>query len=285
MTRPNWPAAVLVTGASSGIGLATAVAFARKGDRVFGSVRNGDGARALRSAAAEAGVAVEPVTFDVTDDASVQEAVAGIAERVTGIGVLVNNAGISYLGALETTPDATWRELFEVNVLGLIRVTRAVLPHMRAAGSGVIVNVTSANGKVPAVYGGAYSATKFAVEGLSESLLFEVEPFGIDVVVVEPGQFDTPIFEKMQKAANVDPASPYAAAEARLLAASLPAPGQGGDPNLAAEVIVSAARAEREGFRHPAGADAEALLAARASAAGDDAWLDLVRGRLAALTD
>src|SRR5204863_2858778 len=141
-------------------------------------------------------------------------------------------------------PDAVWRELFEVNVLGTVRMVRAVLPAMRANQHGTIVNVTSANGRVPPAFGGAYSATKFAVEGLSESLLFEVEPFGVRVVIVEPGQFDTAIFGKMaaDAEARLDPASPYAEREAALLRASLPGAGGAPDPALAAEVIVAAAK-------------------------------------------
>ncbi|HUP84022.1 MAG TPA: SDR family oxidoreductase, partial [Acidimicrobiales bacterium] len=274
---------VLVTGASSGIGLATAVAFARDGDRVFATVRDGRGREALQ----QAGAPIEAVTMDVRDDASVRSAVDGTVAAAGRIDVLVNNAGISHIGAVETTPDDVWRQLFEVNVLGPVRVLRAVLPSMRAAGSGTIVNVSSMNGRVPATFGGAYSATKFALEGLSESLLFEVEPFRVRVVIVEPGQFDTPIFSKMQSAlaASADPTSPYAEREAKMLGASLPAGNGPADPADAAAVIVAAARGDRPGFRHVAGADAEAILAARVGAGSDEAWFDLVRAFLSQRAD
>ena len=184
---------VLVTGASSGIGLATAAAFARRGDRVFATVRDGRGREAVGAAAVAGGAPIEAVTLDVTDGASCGAAVEAVLAAAGRIDVLVNNAGISHLGAIETTPDDVWRRLFEVNVLGPVRMARAVLPAMRAARRGTIVNVSSANGRAPAIFGAAYSGTKAALDVVSEVLLHEVEPFGIRVVVVAPGQFDTPI--------------------------------------------------------------------------------------------
>ena len=274
---------VLVTGAGSGIGLATATAFARRGDRVYASVRDGRGREAVQQAAATAGAPIDTVTFDVTDASAIAAAVDAIVATAGRIDVLVNNAGISHLGAIESTPDDVWRRLHEVNVLGPVRMIRAVLPSMRGAGSGTIVNVSSVNGRAPAAFGAAYSATKAALDALSEVLLHEVEPFGIRVVVVAPGQFDTPIFGKLQAQlrSSWDPSSPYATRERALLEASLP--GAGGsaasDPAVAAEVVVAAATGERPGFRHAAGADAERILGARA-AAGDDEWVELVRSFL-----
>ena len=264
-------AVVLVTGASSGIGLATVRAFAEQGDRAYGSVRDDAGAAAVRAAGAE------PVRFDVRDDGAIREAVAGIG----AVDILVNNAGIGVLAPIETTTDEQWRDLVDVNLLGVVRVTRAVLPAMRARGSGVIVNVTSMNGRVPAPYGGAYSATTFAVAGLSEVLLHEVEPFGVRVAVVEPGQYDTPMFAKLEAgvARSADPSSPYADAMARALGASVPDEGGAADPAEAAAVIVEVATGARPGFRHVAGVDAEALLAARQRAT-DDEWVDIVRAYL-----
>jgi NAD(P)-dependent dehydrogenase (short-subunit alcohol dehydrogenase family) len=276
-------AVVLVTGASSGIGLATARAFAERGDRVYASVRDGRGREAVQGAAVAAGAPIQAVTLDVTDDASIAAAVDGIVSAAGRIDVLVNNAGISHVGAVETAPDDVWRRLFEVNVLGPVRMVRAVLPSMRAAGAGTIVNVSSANGRAPAAFGAPYSASKAALDAVSEVLLHELEPFGIRVAVVAPGQFDTAIFGKLQAdlTASLDPGSPYAEREAKLLEASLPGAGgtTAGDPALAAAVIVGVATGERPGFRHAAGADAERILGAR-SAATDDEWVDLVRSFL-----
>ena len=277
---------VLVTGASSGIGLATATAFARRGDRVYGSVRDGRGREALQAAAVSAGAPIDVVTLDVTDEASIADAVEHILRTAGRIDVLVNNAGISSIGAIETTPDDEWRRLFEVNLLGPVRMVRAVLPAMRAAGSGTIVNVSSANGRAPATFGAAYSATKAALDVVSEVLVHEVEPFGIRVAVVAPGQFDTPIFDKLRAdASSRDPSSPYAEREAKLLDVSLPgaAAAVGGrsapDPEIAAAVVVAVATGERPGFRHAAGADAERILAARQGAT-DDEWIHIVRDLL-----
>jgi NAD(P)-dependent dehydrogenase (short-subunit alcohol dehydrogenase family) len=264
---------VLVTGASSGIGLATSIAFATLGDRVFGSVRDGRGASRLLAAATDHDVVVTPVEFDVTDDNAVRRGVASVMAEAGRIDVLVNNAGVGHFGPIETTTDEQWRAIFEVNVFGVARVCRAVLPAMREAHSGVIVNVTSINGKIAGAFGGPYSASKFALEALSESMLFEVEPYGVRVVVVEPGQFDTPIFDKGRAVPLVD--SVYAEREARFRS-RLPEPGAAADPQVAAEVIVAAATGSRNGFRHEAGSDAEFLLAARANAT-DDEWLELVR--------
>ncbi|MET0662825.1 MAG: SDR family oxidoreductase [Ilumatobacteraceae bacterium] len=264
---------VLVTGASSGIGLATAIAFAKRGDRVFGSVRDDRGAGSLRAAATEHEVLTSAVQFDLTNDDQVQRGVASILAEAGRIDVVVNNAGVGHFGPIETTTDEQWRILFEVNVLGVARVCRAVLPAMREAGSGVIVNISSINGKITGSFGGPYAASKFALEALSESLLFEVEPFGIRVVVVEPGQFDTSIFDKGRARPLVD--SVYSERETRFRS-RLPEPGVAADPFVAADVIVAAAYGSRPGFRHPAGSDAEFLLAARAKA-NDDEWLELVR--------
>jgi NAD(P)-dependent dehydrogenase (short-subunit alcohol dehydrogenase family) len=262
---------VLVTGASSGIGLATASAFAAAGDRVFGSVRGPEGAAAL----ADAGLGREAVLFDVTDESAVRRGVAEVLDLAGRIDVLVNNAGIAPSGAVETTADEEWREVFEVNVLGAVRVTRAVLPAMRAAGTGAIVNVSSFNGRFAGPFIGAYSASKFALEGLSEALRLEVEDFGIRVVVVEPGQFDTPIFAKMRDHPDPDPTSPYAANELASRQSS-PQPGAAADPSIAARVIVAAAKGERKGFRLPAGDDATLYLDVRAKTSDDD-WFELVK--------
>jgi len=126
------------------------------------------------------------VQFDVTDEGAVRSAVEIVVEEVGAIDVLVNNAGIAPVGPVETSTDDDWRRVFEVNLLGAVRVTRAVLPSMRAAGSGVIVNVSSINGRFAVPFMAAYSASKFGLEAMSEALQYEVEEHGIRVLVVEP---------------------------------------------------------------------------------------------------
>jgi len=265
--------AVLVTGAGSGIGLATARAFASAGDRVFGSVRDQTGREALSQAVA-GGRTPEAVELDVTDEEAVRGAVASVIDRAGTIDVLVNNAGIAPTGAVETSSDDDWRQAFEVNVLGAVRVTRAVLPSMRAAGRGVIANVSSINGRFAVPFMGAYSASKHALEAMSESLRYEVARYGIRVVVIEPGQFDTPIFAKMRDQPEPGAHSPYVDTELATRRSS-PRPGEAADPAIAAAVILAAVRGERAEFRHPAGQDAELYLQTRARLP-DEEWFELV---------
>ena len=169
---------VFVTGVSSGIGRATAERFAKRGCRVFGTVRN--------RAKAQPITGVELVEMDIRDEASVGQGVQAIIAEAGRIDVLVNSAGVTLLGATEETSIAEAQALFDTNVLGILRTTQAVLPHMREQGSGRIVNVSSVLGFLPAPYMGLYSASKHAVEGLSETLDHEVRQFGIRVSLVEP---------------------------------------------------------------------------------------------------
>jgi NAD(P)-dependent dehydrogenase (short-subunit alcohol dehydrogenase family) len=174
---------VLVTGVSSGIGRVTAEQFARRGHVVFGTVRH------LATAAPLPGVTL--VEMDVRDSDSVQRAVVDIHSRAGRIDVLVNNAGVNMTGAVEETSIAEARLLFETNVFGVMRTIQAVLPQMREQRSGRIVNVSSVLGFLPAPYMGLYSASKHAIEGLSESLDHEVRQFGIHVTLVAPAYAKT----------------------------------------------------------------------------------------------
>ncbi|MNO45481.1 3-oxoacyl-[acyl-carrier-protein] reductase FabG [compost metagenome] len=169
---------VLVTGVSSGIGRAAAERFAQRGCRVFGSVRN--------TAKAQPITGVELVEMDIRDEASIRQGVQHIIAQARRIDVLVNSAGMTLLGATEETSIAEAQALFDTNLFGILRTTQAVLPHMREQGAGRIVNVSSVLGFLPAPYMGLYSASKHAVEGLSETLDHEVRKFGIRVALVEP---------------------------------------------------------------------------------------------------
>ena len=172
------PKVVLITGASSGIGSATAEHLVSRGYRVFGT------ARSPQKAATTSGVSLLPL--DVTVAASVLRAVQTVLDATGRIDVLVNNAGLGVFGAFEETSVEQAQALFDTNVFGVIRTSQAVLPHMRARRSGLIVNVSSVQGFIPAPYAAIYSSTKHALEGLSESLDHEVRQFGIRVVLVEP---------------------------------------------------------------------------------------------------
>src|SRR5690349_17668304 len=171
----------LVTGASSGIGEAIARKLAQLGFTTYAAARRVERMEPLRD------VGVRPLQLDVTDEASMTSAIEHIAAEAGCIDVLVNNAGYGSYGALEDVPLAEGRRQFEVNVFGLAQLTQLVLPHMRRLGSGHIVNISSMGGKMYEPLGAWYHATKFAVEGLSDSLRLELKPFGISVVIIEPG--------------------------------------------------------------------------------------------------
>ena len=175
---------VLVTGASSGIGRVSAEHLARSGWRVFGAQRR-------VPPPGESPSGVEMVSMDVTDDAAVERAVAEILRAAGRIDAVVNNAGCSFMGSVEDTSIEEAKAQLEPNFFGVLRVCRAVLPAMRRQGGGYIVNVSSLAGIVGLPFSGLYAASKFALEGVSESLRLETRRFGIKVVLVEPGDFDT----------------------------------------------------------------------------------------------
>src|SRR4029453_7752519 len=169
---------VLITGASSGIGRVTAELLAARGQRVYGGVRAPATTRPL------AGVELMPL--DVRDEASVKACVEEVCRRAGRIDVLVNNAGVNLVGAVEETSISQARALFDTNVIGVLRMIQAVLPGMRRQGAGLIVNISSILGYIPAPFMGVYASTKHALEGLSESLDHEVRAFGVRVVLIEP---------------------------------------------------------------------------------------------------
>jgi len=189
---------VVVTGVSSGIGRACAEKFAQQGCQVFGTVRS--------IAKGQPIPGVKFVEMDVRDDASVQRGIQSVIDQANRIDVLVNNAGMMMLGAVEETSIAEVASLFDTNVSGILRTTKAVLPHMRAQNSGRIINISSVLGFLPAPYLGLYAASKHAVEGLSESLDHEVRQFGVRVVLVEPAFTKTNLDANSPQAASLIPA-------------------------------------------------------------------------------
>jgi len=234
---------VLVTGASSGIGHAVASAFAAKGFEVFGTSRN------PRNTEPIAGV--ELIQLDVTDDESVTAAVSTVVQRAGRIDILVNNAGFGVLGAAEESSTAQAQQLFDTNFFGLVRVTREVLPYLRAQRSGRIINIGSVLGFLPAPYGALYSASKHAVEGYSESLDHETREFGVRVTVVEPGYTNTS-FEASATDADspIESYAPVREHVKNILAKSVRA---GDDPAVVARVALKAATDRTPKLRYPAG--------------------------------
>ena len=176
---------ILLTGASSGIGYDTAVALAQQGHKVYAAARRVDRMVPLRQ------YGIVPLKMDVTDEASMQEGVKTLLDAEGRIDVLINNAGYGYFGAVENVPMDDARNQLEVNVFGLARLCQLVLPTMRAQHSGRIINTASVAGRAVFYYGGWYHVSKYAVESLSDAMRMELKPFGIDVVIIEPGAIKT----------------------------------------------------------------------------------------------
>ena len=176
---------ILLTGASSGIGYDTAVALAQQGHKVYAAARRVERMEPLRQ------YGIVPLKMDVTDEASMQEGVKTLLDAEGRIDVLINNAGYGYFGAVENVPMDDARNQLEVNVFGLARLCQLVLPTMRAQHSGRIINTASVAGRAVFYYGGWYHVSKYAVESLSDAMRMELKPFGIDVVIIEPGAIKT----------------------------------------------------------------------------------------------
>jgi NAD(P)-dependent dehydrogenase (short-subunit alcohol dehydrogenase family) len=249
---------ILVTGCSSGFGLLTALAFARRGDHVFAGVRDPSAADRLMSITSEEKLPISIVSLDVTGNDSVDECVREVIGRVGRIDVLVNNAGIATFAAVEDSDDEMATAIMNTNFFGALRMTRAVLPYMRGAGSGRIIMVSSVNGIIGMPFSGVYSASKFALEGLSEALSGEVGSLGIGVTIVQPGPFHTEIDDKLLMTVPSD-AFPGVAGEIARMRNSMASD----TPEDVAFAIVSAARAATAPTRVQVGADAERLYLAR----------------------
>jgi NAD(P)-dependent dehydrogenase (short-subunit alcohol dehydrogenase family) len=260
---------ILVTGASRGIGLATALAFARAGHKVAAAMRNPAAAPELARTAAAEGLAVSVVTMDVDDDASVKEAVQRVEAELGPIEVLVNNAGIERTGSVEEMPVSDFRDVMETNCFGAIRCIQAVLPGMRARRIGCIANVTSISGRLASSPMGAYAASKFALEAVSECLAQEVKPYGIRVCVLEPGIIDTDMARDISVAGDVS-AYPNQRRMAALFVAALQHPTP---PGVVADKLVEIVGSGNWQFRHPVGPDAAPFLQWRASLS-DEAWVE-----------
>src|SRR5919109_3512113 len=200
----------VVTGSSSGIGYETSLTLARNGFLTYATMRNLNKSENIKLAATKENLPLHIIQLDVNDDTSVKNAVQKILSEVGRIDILVNNAGYGLNGAFEDLAIDEIKAQYETNVFGLIRTTQAVLPIMRKQKSGTIVNISSGAGRFGFPIGSAYVSTKFAVEGLSESMSYELEPFGIRVVIVEPGVIRTNFGDGLVVAKkSQDPNSPY----------------------------------------------------------------------------
>jgi NAD(P)-dependent dehydrogenase (short-subunit alcohol dehydrogenase family) len=250
----------LVTGASSGIGEATALELVRRGFVVYGV------ARRLDRMAGLAALGVHTFEMDVTDDTSITSGVERILREQGRIDVLVNNAGYGSYGALEDVPIDEARRQFEVNVFGLARLTQLVLPHMRAQRSGRIVNVSSIGGKFYEPLGAWYHATKFAVEGMSDSLRLELQPHGVHVIVIEPGSIRTEWGSIAAESAIARSGSTAYGLQAKRLAAVYDIadrPGIGTPPQVVGVAIAKAVTARRPRTRYVVPFAAKSILLLR----------------------
>jgi NAD(P)-dependent dehydrogenase (short-subunit alcohol dehydrogenase family) len=258
-------ATVLITGTSSGIGLETALELARRGHRVLATMRNPGGSPALAEAAAGEGLPIEIRMLDVDSDESVAACFAGISEPLD---VLVNNAGVERHGAIEELSMADIVGTMNTNYFGAVRCMKEVLPAMREARSGCIINVSSVSGHVSNSPLGAYSASKFALEAISEAVAGEMKPFNVRVAIVKPGIQDTKMAQTIGDAR--ESIYPQGARMAAMFRAALANPTP---PSVTAGIIGDIIDSGTWALRHPAGPDAAALLAWRASKS-DEEWVE-----------
>jgi len=259
---------VVITGTSKGIGLETAIAFGRAGYKVFATMRNPEAAIALKKTIKEESLPITISAMNVDSDESVAQCIYAIFQEHGIIDVLVNNAGIERHGSIEELTLADFKSVMETNYFGVLRCTKAVLPHMRNNRSGCIINIASVAGKIANTPLGAYAASKFALEAVSEALAQEVKPFNIRVAIVEPGIINTQMANDIKT--NEASIYPQVRRFGGLFAASLKTPTQA---SLVANKILEIADSETWQLRHPVGPDAIPFLEWRASMT-DEEWVD-----------
>lgn len=252
---------ILVTGASSGIGEATVLRLLKDGATVYAAARRVQRMQGLHQAGARI------LALDLTEDASIVAAIETIKKDSGKLDALVNNAGYGSYGALEDVPLEEGRRQFEVNVFGLARLIQLTTPMMRAQRSGTIVNITSIGGKMHEPLGSWYHATKYAVEGMSDCLRMELAPFGIDVVIVEPGSIKTEwsaiATQSLLKYSGATAYATYANSHARMFAAVDKEGGMKSPPSVVADTIARALAASRPKTRYETGGGARAILLLR----------------------
>ncbi|MGA5559740.1 oxidoreductase [Streptomyces platensis] len=261
----------LITGSSRGFGLHIAREALANGDQVVATARD---AEAVRAALGEHGGEVLALPLDVTDERQAQEVAQAAVERFGRIDVLVNNAGRGLLGAVEEASDAEARSIYDVNVFGLLAVTRAVLPHMRRQRAGRILNISSVGGFTCGSGWGIYNSTKFAVEGLSEALRADLAPLGIHVTIVEPGVFRTDFLDD-SSLHRTTPIDDYAQTVGKTREWALENNHQQpGDPVKAARAMLAVAAADEPPMRLPLGADCVARMESKLDVVAKelDAW-------------
>ena len=259
---------VFITGCSSGLGRSTALLLARAGMNVVATTRRTDDADQLRQITAKAGVSLRVVLLDLLDEQSIRDAVAGAAQQLGGIDVLINNAGVELIGPIEQTSDEEFRWQLDTNVVGTFQTTKAALPLLRASNHAKLIFISSVVGFAARPFLGAYSASKYAIEGLAEALHFELQPFHISVTLIEPGKFHSALGTKQRLAGNFTTNSIYHEHWQRFTTAVSQhlSPDDIPDPDMVAQAIRQVIDHPAPPLHLPVGTDAEltALLRARA---------------------
>jgi NAD(P)-dependent dehydrogenase (short-subunit alcohol dehydrogenase family) len=254
----------IVTGCSSGIGHEISLILARNGFTTYATMRNLQKGSDLKSIAEDEKLPLHFAQLDVTDENSVKKAIQTIHDEAGRIDILVNNAGYGLTGAFEDLSLDEIKTQYETNVFGLIRTTQSVLPIMRKQRSGLIVNISSGAGRFGFPTGSAYVSTKFAVEGLTESMSYELEPFGIKVILIEPGVIKTNFFNSSVLAKkSQDPNSPYATLMKGMEDSVDKMMENASTPQYVAEVVLHAVTNENPKLRYLAGKDVERWIEAK----------------------
>ena len=263
----------IVTGSSTGIGYETSLILARNGFLTYATMRNLNKSEDMKLTVAKENLPIQIKQLDVTEDLSVKNAIQEISSETGRIDVIVNNAGYGLNGAFEDLAMDEVKAQYETNVYGLMRTTQAVLPIMRKQKSGTIVNISSGAGRFGFPGGSAYVSTKFAVEGLSESMSYELEPFGIKVVIVEPGVIRTNFMDGLVIAKkSQDPNSPYSQIMQKIATGFEEMMKNASSPELVAKVVLNAIRDKNPSLRYLAGNDVEAWLGGNRKIADEELY-------------
>jgi NAD(P)-dependent dehydrogenase (short-subunit alcohol dehydrogenase family) len=281
--KVNEKKVAIVTGSSSGIGFQTALMLARNGYSTYASMRNIDKSKTITEIAKKERLPLQVIQLDVNDDVTVKNAINKIVKDGKRIDVLVNNAGYGLFGALEELSIEEIKAQFETNFFGVVRVTQAVLPTMRNQnGGGTIVNISSVGGQVSVPILSAYNSTKFALEGLSESLSHELGPFGIKVIIIEPGFIKTNIMNSsvLAKSASVEN-SPYYSFTKKIESyfKSMMDNPESSNPEEVAKVILHAVTSDNPQLRFTVGNDASAIVQAKRKMSELD-FINLIKQQL-----
>src|SRR6266487_5030287 len=261
----------VVTGSSSGIGYETSLILARNGYLTYATMRDLEKSVTIKSVATKERLPLRVVQLNVTEERSINDAIHSIISEVGKIDVLVNNAGYGLNGAFEELAMEEIKAQYETNLFGVIRVTQAVLPIMRKQKTGIIVNISSGAGRFGYPGGSAYVSTKFALEGLSESMAYELEPFRIKVVLVEPGVIKTNFVNSMVASKkSQDPNSPYAQFMQNVATSFQHMIEGGSSSDVVAKVVLEAVTSENPSLRYLAGKDVETWMEGKRSMSDEE---------------